>query len=175
MDIFTQKKLIVRIIILFAVLNLSLISVLLWKDFFHRPPPQNNSNNFRDVSAVLEKELNLSKRQADQIKKLRSDFFAKEEELATAIRNERDSINVSMFNKNSDEELVRFLAKRIADNDYKMELLRFEQAQELKSICNSEQLERFEKLVIEIRDYFRQDNRPPKKDNIVYPGQKIKN
>lgn len=41
-----------------------------------------------------------------------------------------------------------------------MELLRFEQAKELKSICNDKQQEKFEKLVKEIRDYFRPDNQP---------------
>jgi hypothetical protein len=37
-----------------------------------------------------------------------------------------------------------------------------EQAQQLKTICTPQQLEKFDKLVIEIRDYFRPDNRPPK-------------
>lgn len=41
-----------------------------------------------------------------------------------------------------------------------MELLRFEQAKEMKLICNAEQQEKFEKLVKEIRDYFRPDNQP---------------
>jgi Spy/CpxP family protein refolding chaperone len=163
MDIFMQKKLLMRIVILLAVLNLFLIGAFLWKDFFHKPPPPPNiSNDFRDVSAILLKELNLSGRQFEQIKNLRSEFFEKEEALAKEIRSERDSINAAMFNKNTNEELVKSIARRVADNDYKMELLRFDQAQELKSICTPEQLQKFERLVLEIRDYFRQDNKPPK-------------
>ena len=65
-----------------------------------------------------------------------------------------------MFNKNTDETKIKLLAKQIADAEYQMELLRFEQAKELKLICNAEQQEKFEKLVKEIRDYFRPDNQP---------------
>ena len=46
---------------------------------------------------------------------------------------------------------------------FKMELLRYEQAQELKAACTPEQQERFQNLVIEIRDYFRPDNQPQRK------------
>jgi Spy/CpxP family protein refolding chaperone len=163
MDIFAKKKLLVSIVILLTVLNLFMIGLFLWKDFFHKPPPQNDPNDFRDVSAILKKELNLSGKQVEQIKNLRSGFFEKEKVLATAIRIERDSINLTMFNKNTDEEMVRSLARKIADNEYKMELLRFEQAQELKSVCTPQQLDKFEGLIIEIRDYFRQDNKPKRK------------
>ena len=82
--------------------------------------------------------------------------------MVDAVRNERDSMNTVMFNKNNNEELVKSLAKRISDNEYQMELLRFDQAKEFKSICTPEQLEKFEGLIKEIRDYFRPDNQPPK-------------
>ena len=44
-----------------------------------------------------------------------------------------------------------------------MEFIRIAQAKELKSICNKEQLQKFETLVKEIRDYFRPDNQPNQK------------
>jgi periplasmic protein CpxP/Spy len=163
MDIFSQKKLLIQIVILLVLLNLFLIGFFLCKDMLRKPPRQGNETGFRDVSDVLKRELNLSKDQVDQIKVLRSSYFETEEALAAVIKGERDSINMIMFNKSTNEELVRSLARRVADNDYKMELLRFEQAQKLKSICTPEQLEKFENLIIEIRDYFRQDNRPVKK------------
>jgi Spy/CpxP family protein refolding chaperone len=163
MDIFTQKKLLIRIVILLTVLNLLFMGLFLWKDVLRKPPPQDKPNDFRDVSEILRRELNLSREQVDQIRILRSSYDETEKALAAVIRSERDSINMIMFNKNTDEELVRSLARRVADNDYKMELLRFEQAQKLKSICTPMQLEKFEGLVIEIRDYFRQDNRPKRK------------
>jgi periplasmic protein CpxP/Spy len=163
MDIFTQKKLLIRIVILLVIMNLFLIGFFLFKDIFRKPPRQGNENEFRDVSDILKRELSLSKEQVDQIRVLRSSYFETEEALATVIKSERDSINMIMFNKSTNEELVRSLARRVADNDYKMELLRFEQAQKLKSICTPEQLEKFENLIIEIRDYFRRDNQPKRK------------
>jgi len=44
-----------------------------------------------------------------------------------------------------------------------MELLRFDQAQSLKLICTPKQLEKFEGLIIEIRDFFKQDEKPKRK------------
>jgi Spy/CpxP family protein refolding chaperone len=111
----------------------------------------------------LKQELNLNDSQVEQIQQLRSDFFEKEKVLARAIRAKRDSMNLVMFNKQTDEQLLKRLAREVADGEYEMELLRIAQAQQLKSICNPEQLEKFEGLVREIRDYFRPDNRPQNK------------
>ena len=163
MDVFTQKKLLIRIVILLTVLNLLFIGLFLWKDFFRRPPRNENSENFRNVSDILKRELNLSKEQVDHIRILRSSYFETEKKLADIIKSERDSMNLIMFNINTDEECVRSLARKVAENDYKMELLRFEQAEEFKSICTSEQLEKFEGLIKEIRDFFKQDDKPKRK------------
>ena len=163
MDIFTQKKLLIRIVVLLTVLNIIIIGALLWKDFFHRPPRPENQNNPRDVSAILQRDLNLTEKQVEQIKNIRNDFFQKEKELEETIRSERDSINATMFNYYTNEDLIRSLARRVADNEYKMELLRFDQAQSLKLICTPKQLEKFEGLIIEIRDFFKQDEKPKMK------------
>jgi protein CpxP len=161
MDIFTQKKFLMRIVILLTVLNLILITAVVWKDYIRKPPRQMNQNDSRDVSEILKRDLRLSEKQVEQIRNLRSVYFDKEKALSEAIRGERDSINSSMFSSNTNSELVHILARRVAENEYKMELLRFEQAEELKAICTPEQLQKFEGLILEIRDYFRNDNRPP--------------
>jgi Spy/CpxP family protein refolding chaperone len=166
MDIFTQKKNLVRIVIALMLLNLIVIGAFLWMNIFHNPSPPKHENEFRDVSAVLKKELNLTEQQVEQIKNLRTDFFKKEQELVKIIRSERDSMNVAMFNKTINEELVKSLARRVADNEYKMEMLRYQQALNFKSICTPEQLEKFNGLVIEIRDYFRPDNQPKNKRRV---------
>jgi Spy/CpxP family protein refolding chaperone len=163
MDIFTQKKLLMRIVILVTALNILLIGALLWKDFFHRPPRPENQYNLPEVSSILQRELNLSENQVQQIKNIRNDFFRKEKEVEETIRFERDSINATMFNQNTDEKHIKSLARRVADNEYKMELLRFDQALELKTICTPEQLRKFEGLIKEIRDFFRQDDKPKRK------------
>lgn len=165
MDIFAQKKLLARIIVILVLINLVLISIFLWKDLSHNHEPElfPQKSDYRNVSVVLKKELKLTDKQEEQINKLRKDYFEKEKELGVTIRGERDSMNVTMFNKNTNEELIKLLAKEIADNEYKMEMMRYEQAKELKLICTPEQLDKFEKMVLEIRDYFRPDNQPKNK------------
>lgn len=159
MDIFTQNKIIARTLIVVAVVNFLILGIILWKDIRPQAPPPIQGEEHKDLSLVLKSELNLSDSQAQQINKLRSDFFSKENDLATTIRSQRDSMNQTMFNKKVDEDLLRALARRIAENEYKMEILRIEQALEFKSICSPEQLEKYEGLVREIRDYFRPEHK----------------
>ncbi len=165
MDIFSERKNLVVLVVVLAVMNVLGISAFLWKNNFHHHGPElfPNQQDFRDVSSILQKELQLNDKQAEQIKHLRTDYFEKEKELATIIRSERDSMNVEMFNKSTNENLIKSLAKEVADNEYKMELMRYEQAKEFKAICSPAQMDKFEKLVLEIRDYFRPDNQPKKK------------
>jgi periplasmic protein CpxP/Spy len=164
MDIFAEKKFLVRLCILLALINVFFIGYFLWKDVLHHNEPHLfPGGEYRDVSAILQKELNLSAQQVELINKLRADYFEREKKLASVIRGERDSMNTVMFNKSTDEELIKSLARSVAENEYQMELLRFDQAKELKAICTPDQLEKFQRLVIEIRDYFRPDNQPKKR------------
>jgi Spy/CpxP family protein refolding chaperone len=168
MDIFAQKKILVRLVVLLAIINIVSIGYFIWKDYErqHREPALfPKIEDYKDVSGILKKELNLTQQQAEQIQNLRNDFFEKEKVLARTIRNEKDSMNQAMFNISTDENLVRTLAQKISANEYQMEMLRFQQAKELKAICTPEQLEKFENLVKEIRDYFRPDNHPKQKEN----------
>ena len=118
------------------------------------------NEDYKNVSRILKKELNLSEKQDSKLIELRESYYLKEIDLKKTIKDYKDEMNEKMFNKNTDEIKIKLLAKQIADAEYQMELLRFEQAKELKLICNAEQQEKFEKLVKEIRDYFRPDNQP---------------
>ncbi len=164
MDIFYQKKLFSRIIVLLVLLNLLTIGFFIWKTYFQHEPllfPKNEK--YKDVTAILQRELQLSPQQVTQFNTIRERFFEKEVVLKQIIKAEKDSMNVAMFNKVTDDALIQFLAIKISQNEYQMELLRYEQAKELKSVCSPKQQEQFEHLVIEIRDYFRPDNQPKKR------------
>lgn len=89
MDIFTQKKLLIRVVVLLVLLNI-LIGFFLTNDLLRKPPPPGNQGEFRDVSDILRRELNLSNEQVDQIRILRSSYFEMEEALAAVIKSERD-------------------------------------------------------------------------------------
>ncbi|MFZ4592066.1 MAG: Spy/CpxP family protein refolding chaperone [Ignavibacteria bacterium] len=153
-------------------MNIFSIGIFFGKDIFHKPPQQdrsndnrsndNRSNDNRDVLSILERELNLTEKQSEEFKKIRSDFPDKERAVREVLNKERDSLNEEAFKKNPDEEKIKSLARKIADNEYKVELLRYEQAKEMKAICTAEQQEKFEVLIKEIRDYLR-DNKQRKK------------
>lgn len=161
MDIFAQKKLLLRIVFVLAVLNFFAIGAFVFKSILppQRPEPVQQEGN-RDVSAILERELRLTPEQVEQIKSIRASFIEKEQKLVADIRIERDSMNAEMFNRDTREEVIRSLAGKIAGNEYNIEILRFEQAQKVKSICTPEQVEKFERLVKEMRDYLRPDSKP---------------
>ena len=163
MDIFAQKKLLLRIVFILIALNMFSIGVFVWKDVFHDKLHKERTKNFQDISNILQKKLSLTEIQVNQVKELRVSFFEKEKVLSEIIRSERDSMNEAMFSKLSDEEQIKSIARRIADNEYQMELLRLEQSKQLKSICTSEQMDKFGDLVKEIRDYFRPENPPGKR------------
>ena len=161
MDIFAQKKILASTVIVLAVLNLCSIGVFMLKVLLPPPKPQTEVPvDNRDVTVILERELNLTRVQVDRIRDLRRDFAEKERQLVEAIRDERDSMNAEMFNKTTREDVVRSLARKIADNEYNMEMLRFDQATKLKSVCTPEQAEKFGKLVREMRDLFKPDEKP---------------
>lgn len=182
MDIYKQNKLLIWGIVLLVLLNLTSIGVFLWKEV-SRPPRrdqtaqqlQNENERPQQMEAdrprpeknelanILKEELSLDDSQVEKLKKLRRKFFEKEEELIKVIKSERDSMNAAMFNKEVDEKQITDIARRISENEFRMEMLRFEQAKEFRSICTPEQLEKFDELIKEIRDYFKPNNKPPKK------------
>lgn len=164
MDIFTQQKLLIRTVIVLVVLNLVSIGFFVLKEIRpHREPllfPKNES--YKDVSRILKEELNLSEQQVAEFDEIRSRNFEKQSKLKKMIHHLKDAMNTEMFNKDTNDEKIKSLAKQIVQNEYKMEMLRFDQAKELKAVCKPEQLEKFENLVKEIRDYFKPDNQPDK-------------
>ena len=152
MDIFSRNKFLVRVVAFLLLLNLFSIGYF-WlgrKGNDGRRPKR----PIEQLTAILKKELQLTDKQAEDLKKIRQDFFNKEQPLSQAIRAKRDSMNMEMFNENTDTARVKAIAKRVADGEYQMELYRLEQAQQLKTICTPEQLKKFQGIVIDIRDYF---------------------
>ena len=154
MDLFTQNNLYKKWLLFFLILNFSLIGLLIY--LYNYPfESQKPEKDIAKVTKKLQKELELSNDQMSQLILLREDFFRKEQKLKKQIRNQRDSMNLLMFNKNTDTIYVKEIARRVADNEYQMELYRIEQAIELKRICTPEQMSKFEGMVKLLRDYFK--------------------
>jgi hypothetical protein len=165
MDIFRKQKIVSRTIIILVLLNILLISFLFWKEMKPKREPLLFSKNesYKDVSIILKNELNLNKKQVSNLDEIRERYYLEEIDLKRKIKNYKDEMNEEMFNKNTDEDKIIRLAKQISSFEYQMEMIRYCQAKELKSVCTPEQQEKFETLVKEIRDYFRPDNQPNKR------------
>jgi alanine racemase len=165
MDIFAKQKIFVRTIILLVFLNVGLIVFFIFREMkpLHEPLLFPKNEAYNDVSGILKKELNLTDNQVLQFDEIRKQNFEKQAALKEIIRVDKDAMNQEMFNKNSDEAKIIRLAKKVSQNEYQIELLHFEQAKKLKAVCNEAQLDKFQDLVLEIRDYFRPDNQPRRK------------
>lgn len=165
MDFFRKQLIVSRTVIVLVLLNIFLISFLFWKQIRpnHEPLIFPKNKAYKDISFVLKKELNLNEKQVSKLDKIRECYYLKEIDLKRKIKYYKDEMNEEMFNKNTDDNKIMTLAKQISSFEYQMEMLRYSQAKELKSVCTLEQQEKFEKLVKEIRDYFRPDNQPLKR------------
>lgn len=165
MDIFRKQKIVSRTIIILVLLNILLISFLFWKEMKPKREPLLFPKNeiYKDVSLILKNELNLNEKQVSNLDEIRKRYYLVEIDLKRKIKDYKDEMNEEMFNKNTDENKIIRLAKQISSFEYQMEMIRYCQAKELKSVCTPEQQEKFETLVKEIRDYFRPDNQPNKR------------
>lgn len=164
MDILSQRKFLLRLVIVLAVLNLALVGFFGWKYAFRSHKNREKKANSSELAAVLTKEMGLSGAQADSLEKIRTVFFEKEKILSEATRSKRDSMNQLMFAAGNNDSALRALAAGVAENEYKMELLRIEQAARLRTICNPEQLKKLESLIREIRDYLKPDEKKEQKE-----------
>lgn len=161
MDIYSKNKLLIRLVTGLIVLNLLVLSILAWNTLVQKRGirfTDNKESTNVEVHDILKKALGLSDEQAMAVKNLREDFYSKEKKRASLIREKRDSMNLIMFNQNTDDTLLYRLAHDVAANEEQMEWLRIEQAKSLKSICTPDQQAKFEGLVKEIKDYFRPEN-----------------
>ena len=156
MDIFSKTRILIKLVWILGLINLFLVIFFGWFFWLKKPGPgPERPAQAKELSVILKDELGLSVTQVDQLKKIRADFFSRENMLSDQTRLKRDSMNMLMFSRNADDAQLKALATGISTNEFEMEMLRIEQAKQLRGICSEEQLNKLEKLVKEIRDYLR--------------------
>ncbi len=161
MDIFSQNKFLIRTILFLVILNLVSITFFSIRSFRpkndDRLPPKNEYN--RELSEILKKELNLSEYQIEKFEKIRTQNEKRKIELKEIINQNKDLLASEMFKNITDEKKVLAIAKKIGDNEYQIELLKINQSKQLKAICTPAQLDKFDELIKEIRNYLQPINR----------------
>lgn len=170
MNIFSQKKWLVRLVVVLIALNVSAMCFILWQHKNNKPTPVSQGSSFQkqeekdnkppkksieELSQILKQELELSPEQEEKFRAIRQDFFDKEQQVRKKLNAGRDSLNEEMFSNSIDSNLAKQIARGIAENEYQIELYRLAQAQQLAKICTPQQLNKFQDLVKEMRDYFR--------------------
>lgn len=160
MDIFSQTRFLQRLVVLLVISNLLIACFYWWRFNGHA---QNTGKDPRPVKqqelpVLLQKELGLDDNQASGLKRIRASFFEKELVLSDSIRQLRDSMNQLMFSSTIHDPELEELGKAVSAYEYKMEMLRVEQAREVRSLCTPEQRIRLEKLIREIRDYLKPES-----------------
>lgn len=157
MDIFSQKRFLQRLVVLLIISNLLIAGFYWWRfnDSGQGRGKEPRPVKQQELPALLQKELGLNDTQANGLKKIRAAFFEKEKLLSDSIRSMRDSMNQLMFGTETYDQTLEELGKAVSAYEYKMEMLRVEQAREVRQLCTQEQRIRLEKLVREIRDYLK--------------------
>jgi hypothetical protein len=109
-------------------LNLVSIGFFVLKEIrpHHEPLLFPKNEAYKDVSTILKDELGLSEQQVAQFDEIRKRNFEKQAILKKIIRDDKDAMNTEMFNIKTDEAKIEMFAIRISDNEYKMEMLRFD-------------------------------------------------
>lgn len=170
MNIFSQQKWLTRLVIILVVLNIAALCFIIWQNnkinaafakqnTTQQPEEKDNrppKKSLEELTEILKQELNLTAEQVEQFKLIRQDFIDKEKQIRKKINAGRDSLNEEMFSNNVDTNLAKQISRGIAENEYQIQVYRIEQARQLAKICTPEQLNKFQDLVKEMRDYFKE-------------------
>lgn len=139
-------------------LNILSTAYLFWRrpdDRMDREPKRRKENSVQ----FLKEKLHLTHEQELQIRAIREKYTKKEEEVSGAIKAQRDSMNSLMFSSESDTAKLRLIAARVATNEFKMEMLRIQQAEEFNKCCTPEQVDAFRQMMVHIRDFFQSEKK----------------
>ena len=149
MDFFTKKRLATLSIVILMLLNLMTLGTI-WLQRFRHPQPEQpppHDNRPERVQRFLEKELGLTNKQAEQFKELREQHFAQSHAIRNEIHLLKKEITDELFNPAPNTEKVEKLAKEIGAKEGELEKLLFRHFQDLMSVCQQEQREKFKSLI----------------------------
>lgn len=167
MDIFTQKRYLIYIIILLVILNLSTL-LMMWIGRPQRPPgkggPISPEREKARVEQLLKNELGFDKTQTEKYLKMRQEH----QEHVTSLRNEIRQLKKQMFDEvlkdDSQPMLSDSLLQLAQEKQADLEQLTFQYFLNLKKLCKPEQQDNLQLLIRDVfrpKPGFRNDGMPP--------------
>ena len=163
MDIFTQKRFTISLIVVLVILNIGTLA-LLWLREIHRPgpplPPQRPPADKPGSASMLKSELGLSDEQFERYRELREQHREK----TAGIQDEMHALKRRLFNELFESELDTLEVERIirvlADKEEMLERVTFAHLRDLRDLCGEGQKEKLQKLLDE---FFRATGQPPQR------------
>ena len=175
MNNFWQKGFGAWTIVLLLLFNVSTLSLLWYKEINKPPRPvrvpsgANALDNKERIQRFIERELDLSREQAREFRKLHSTYLQQSKVLRNEIRDlKRKQLQVEMFASKADTLKINQAARRIADKQFEFEKQTFLHFQELRALIGEDQEESLKALLDEVfmkqgngRSLRRGRSRPP--------------
>ena len=164
MNVFTKQHLSTSIILLLIVLNLTSLGTI-WFLQSSRPP-EAGSTSRGPVKNFLEQELGLTPKQTKQFERLRQQHFQESQAINEEMRLSKEAIMQEVFADSPNSVKAEALAEEIGEGQAELENLRFQHFLALKSVCQPEQLEKFQRLFHELLP----PREPPNEGRPPQPG-----
>ncbi len=169
MDIFKQNKILIFLVVILALLNISsLIGIWVLKtgkllthnNIFYIPQNEYLIQSKSEILDKLDSELEFNIEQTEKFNKIRNKYHQEIKERMKKIYNIKKKILTEILSKEPEISNVQQNINDIGNFQAEMELNIFLQYKEIKSLCNNEQLIKFEKIIEKIL-YIPEPDPPP--------------
>ncbi len=170
MDIFKQNKILIFLVVILVLLNiLSLIGIWVLKtgkllthnNIFYLPQTEYLLQSKSEILDKLDSELEFNIEQTEKFHKIRNKYHQEIKERMKKIHNIKKKILTEILSKEPEITNVQQNINDIGNFQAEMELNIFLQYKEIKSLCNNEQLIKFEKIIEKILNIPEPDPPPP--------------
>ena len=155
---FTQNRLLVLVVAILLIANLAL---MLYFFVFRRKPEMERPQ--RPVSEYVQKKLGFNAEQASKFQQLRDQHKEEMKPLIEEMKKLKDSLYSLLRRPDTNDSAAVALTKRIGDKQKDWELMIFHHFQQVRAICDSTQLPKFDSLVHQMveRGPWMRKKRPP--------------
>jgi periplasmic protein CpxP/Spy len=152
MDLGQKNKSLFISVIVLAILNIISLSSF-WFLYFNNPMdpfPHHGKHDFRHVKNYFREELNLTDVQAAKFQNEQDAFFKKSHELMKNLNVEKQKLFDELFKNQNDSDVISQLQSNINKYQAELDKAAFEHFGRLKSLCNTEQQQKFRNLLREM-------------------------